>query len=81
MFDFIHMFSCSGNLGDLEEVSATPGRPPSRDIYNEAVSVNQKIYEDYHVYPYTYSAGFHYRQRDFKGALKSWAEAANVIKR
>jgi len=70
-----------GNLGDLEEVSATPGRPPSRDIYNEAVTVNQKVYEDYHVYPYTYSAGFHYRQRDFKGALKSWAEAANVIKR
>eukprot|EP00092_Neocalanus_flemingeri_P029897 GFUD01032462.1.p1 GENE.GFUD01032462.1~~GFUD01032462.1.p1 ORF type:complete len:453 (+),score=81.70 GFUD01032462.1:809-2167(+) len=70
-----------GNLGDLEEVSATPGRPPSRDIYDEAVAVNQKIYQDYHVYPYTYSAGFHYRQRDFKGALKSWAEAANVIKR
>jgi len=70
-----------GNLGDLEEISATPGRPPSREIYNEAKAVNQKIYEDRHVYPYTYSAGFHYRQRDFKGALKSWAEAANVIKR
>ena len=74
-------FISQGNLGDLEEISATPGRPPSREIYNEAKAVNQKIYEDRHVYPYTYSAGFHYRQRDFKGALKSWAEAANVIKR
>jgi len=70
-----------GNLGDLEEISATPGRPPSREIYEEAVAINKKVYQDNHVYPYTYSAGFHYRQRDFKGALKSWAEAANVIKR
>jgi len=70
-----------GNLGDLEEISSTPGRPTSKDIFEEAVSVNQRIYGSFHVYPYTYSAGYRYRQGDFKGALKAWAEAAGVVKR
>ena len=73
--------TCLGNLGDLEEVSATPGRPASTDLFTEAVAVNQNVYSDHHVYPYTYSAGFYYRQRDYKGALKAWAEAASVMKR
>lgn len=70
-----------GNLGDLEEVSATPGRPPSQDIYDEAVSIGRKIYLDYHVYPYTYLAGFYFRQNNYKQALEAWASAANIIKR
>jgi len=70
-----------GNLGDLEEISSTPGRPTSKDIFEEAVSVNQRVYGSFHVYPYTYSAGYRYRQGDFKGALEAWAEAASVVKR
>ena len=70
-----------GNLGDLEEISSTPGRPASKDIFEEAVSVNQRVYGSFHVYPYTYSAGYRYRQGDFKGALQAWAEAASVVKR
>jgi len=70
-----------GNLGDLEEISSTPGRPSSKDIFEEAVKVNQKIYNSFHVYPHTYSAGYRYRQGDYKGALAAWAEAASVVKR
>merc|ERR1711962_279932 len=70
-----------GNLGDLEEISPTPGRQSSQELYHEAVRVSRGEYRDQHVYPYTYLVGFHYRQRDFKGALRSWADAANVIKR
>lgn len=50
-----------GNLGDLEEVSASPGRPSSQELYQEAIQVARKEYGDHHVYPYTYLAGFHYR--------------------
>jgi len=70
-----------GNLGDLEEISATPGRPPSIDIYDEAVTVGREIYLDHHVYPHTYLAGFYFRQNNYKGALESWSDAANIIKR
>merc|ERR1719187_2012164 len=70
-----------GNLGDLEEISGSTGRPASQELYDEAVEVARRDYGDQHVYPYTYLAGFHYRQRDFKAALKAWAEAAGVIKR
>jgi len=70
-----------GNLADLEEIAPTKGRPHCRDLYAEAISVNQKTYQDHHVYPYTYNAGFRYRQGDFLGAIRSWAEAASVVKR
>ena len=70
-----------GNLGDLEEISGSTGRPASQELYDEAVEVARRDYGDQHVYPYTYLAGFHYRQRDFKAALRAWADAASVIKR
>ena len=70
-----------GNLADLEEIAPTKGRPHCRDMYAEAISVNQKTYQDHHVYPYTYNAGFRYRQGDYPGAIRSWAEAASVVKR
>merc|ERR1711874_74395 len=49
--------------------------------FEEAVKVNQKIYSSFHVYPHTYSAGYRYRQGDYKGAPEAWAEAASVVKR
>ena len=70
-----------GNLGDLEEVSASPGRPTCQEIYREAIEIGQRVYGDYHVYPYTYCAGYHFRQKNYKEALKYWSLAANAIKR
>lgn len=84
LYDLGHLESypmALGNLGDLEEVSASPGRPSSQELYHEAVVAGQRQYGDHHIYPYTYLAGYHYRQHNYRAALRSWADAANVIKR
>ncbi|RUS72295.1 hypothetical protein EGW08_019941 [Elysia chlorotica] len=70
-----------GNLGDLEEISPTPGRPPPLEIFQEAISVAVKYYNNHHVYPYTYMGGYLYRKRRYKEAIKCWAEASNVIRK
>ncbi len=70
----------SGNLGDLEEICSSLGRPPCTRLFSEAIDVNRRVYANHHVYPYTYQAGFFYRDRQLKKALESWASAADVIK-
>ena len=70
-----------GNLADLEEISATAGRPSCEQLLAEAVRVSQQLYGGRHVYPHTYTAGFRYRRGDYRGAMRAWAEAAGVVKR
>ena len=67
-----------GNLGDLEEISPTANRPGAEEILKEGIRVNQSIYKDQHVYPYTYLAGFYYRQKQFMKAMEYWVKAAHV---
>jgi menin len=43
-----------GNLGDLEEISPSLGRPSCETIFNEAIAATRKTYDNHHVYPYTY---------------------------
>lgn len=68
-----------GNLGDLEEISPTPGRPPPLTIFQEAISSDVKNYNNHHVYPYTYMGGYLYRKKRYKEAIQCWAEASAVI--
>ncbi|CAG2112544.1 unnamed protein product [Medioppia subpectinata] len=70
-----------GNLGDLEDIcpSLTPRKSPI-ELFYEAIAVAKKSYADHHVYPYTYLAGYLYRNGRFKEALKTWADAAQVVK-
>ena len=49
-------------------------------ILNEAIEANRTSYNNQHVYPYTYQAGFYYRIKDYEKALEVWADAADVIK-
>lgn len=70
-----------GNLGDLEEISPTPGRPPPVDIFEEAIQSSKVHYDNQHVYPYTYLGGYHNRNHNYKQALKAWAEATNAVKK
>ena len=70
-----------GNLADLEEISATAGRPSCEQLLAEAVRVSQQLYGGRHVYPHTYTAGFRYRRGDYRGAMRAWAQAAGVVKR
>ena len=50
-----------GGVADLEEVAPTPDRTPAEEIFNEAIRLNKEVYNNHHVYPYTYRAGFYYR--------------------
>lgn len=69
-----------GNLGDLEEIAPSIGRPSSLRLFEEAIEVNRRVYNNHHVYPYTYLAGYYYRMKEFNKALETWANAADVIK-
>lgn len=67
-----------GNLGDLQEISPTPGRPTAEEILKEGIKVNQILYKDQHIYPYTYLGGFYYRQKQYMKAIDCWVKAAYV---
>ncbi|XP_017784683.1 PREDICTED: menin [Nicrophorus vespilloides] len=69
-----------GNLGDLEEISATPGRVPCNTLFQEAIVSARTFYNNQHVYPYTYQGGYFYRNKKYKEAFESWANASDVIR-
>ncbi|XP_040035668.2 menin [Gasterosteus aculeatus] len=68
-----------GTLADLEDQDPIPGKESPMTIHLKAVSSAQKHYNNEHIYPYMYLAGFHYRHRDVREALGAWAEAAQVM--
>uniref|UniRef100_A0A3B4XMC2 Menin n=1 Tax=Seriola lalandi dorsalis TaxID=1841481 RepID=A0A3B4XMC2_SERLL len=68
-----------GTLADLEDQDPIPGKESPLKIHLKAVSSAQRHYNNEHIYPYMYLAGFHYRHRDVQEALRSWAEAAQVM--
>ncbi|XP_033103423.1 uncharacterized protein LOC117106181 [Anneissia japonica] len=68
-----------GNLGDLESISPSPGRPSCEEIFEAAINSAQRYYNDHHVYPYTYLGGHLYRHQRYKDALKRWAQASSVV--
>ena len=67
-----------GNLGDLQEITLTPGRPSAEEILKEGIRVNQTLYKDQHIYPYTYLGGYYYRQKHYVKAIECWVKAAYV---
>ncbi|XP_028988959.1 menin [Betta splendens] len=68
-----------GTLADLEDQEPIPGKENPLKIHLKAVSSAQKHYNNEHIYPYMYLAGFHYRHRNVREALRAWAEAAQVM--
>ncbi|XP_027894353.1 menin [Xiphophorus couchianus] len=68
-----------GTLADLEDQELIPGKENPLQIHLKAVGSAQKFYNNEHIYPYMYLAGFHYRHRNVQEALKAWAEAAQVM--
>ncbi|AWO95783.1 putative menin isoform 2 [Scophthalmus maximus] len=68
-----------GTLADLEDQDPIPGKENPLKMHLKAVSSAQKHYNNEHIYPYMYLAGFHYRHRDVQEALRAWAEAAQVM--
>ena len=84
-----------GNLADLIEVihpelvlptSSARSLPPPLHaqvlaLYHEAISSALTYYNDGHIYPYLYLAGFYVRCGDWSRALSTWARAARVVSR
>uniref|UniRef100_A0A7N6ADQ6 Menin n=1 Tax=Anabas testudineus TaxID=64144 RepID=A0A7N6ADQ6_ANATE len=68
-----------GTLADLEDQDPIPGKESPLKIHLKAVNSAQKHYNNEHIYPYMYLAGFHYRHRNVQEALRAWAEAAQVM--
>ncbi|XP_065207201.1 menin isoform X2 [Planococcus citri] len=69
-----------GNLGDLEEINPSPGRPACSSLFQEAILAARLYYKNMHVYPYTYQGGYFYRHNMYKEAFESWANASDVLK-
>ncbi|KAL1509263.1 hypothetical protein ABEB36_004026 [Hypothenemus hampei] len=69
-----------GNLGDLEEIS--PKRPElsCSTLFEEAIESARRYYNNQHVYPYTYQGGYYFRNKMYKEAFESWANASDVIR-
>uniref|UniRef100_A0A8C5X3V2 Menin n=1 Tax=Malurus cyaneus samueli TaxID=2593467 RepID=A0A8C5X3V2_9PASS len=69
-----------GNLADLEELEPTPGRPNPLTLYHQGIHSARTYYNNEHIYPYLYLAGFHCRNKNVKEALEAWADTATVIR-
>nr|XP_061810786.1 menin-like isoform X1 [Nerophis lumbriciformis] len=69
----------TGTLADLEDQDPIPGKESPLEIHLKAVRSAQKHYNNEHIYPYMYLAGFHYRHRNVRDALRAWADAAQVM--
>uniref|UniRef100_T1HZF3 Menin n=1 Tax=Rhodnius prolixus TaxID=13249 RepID=T1HZF3_RHOPR len=69
-----------GNLAELEEFKPTVGRVPCFTLLQQAILSARRYYDNCHVYPYTYQAGYFYRHALYKQAFHSWANASDVIK-
>ncbi|XP_028837994.1 menin isoform X2 [Denticeps clupeoides] len=68
-----------GTLADLEDQEPIFGKENPLSIHLKAVESAKKYYNNEHIYPFMYLAGYHYRHRNVKEALGSWAEAASVM--
>ncbi|CAH1407056.1 unnamed protein product [Nezara viridula] len=69
-----------GNLAELEELKPTDGRVPCFSLLQQGILTARKYYNNMHVYPYTYQAGYFYRHNLYKQAFNSWANGSDVIK-
>ncbi|XP_035608835.1 menin-like [Oncorhynchus keta] len=68
-----------GTLADLEDQEPIPGKESPYAIHLKAVNSAKKYYNNEHIYPFMYLAGYHYRHREVREALGAWAEAAQVM--
>ncbi|XP_039514876.1 menin-like, partial [Pimephales promelas] len=68
-----------GTLADLEDQEPMTGKESPLSIHLKAVDSAKKYYNNEHIYPFMYIAGYYYRHRNVQEALRSWAEAASVM--
>ena len=67
------------NLADLEEIECSDPNLHIETLYEESIRINKEIYEGYHVYPFTYFGGYHYRKNNFLQAIHLWKQGAQAV--
>ena len=70
-----------GNLGELEEIRPTASRPKPMVLFHKAVEASSRFYNNHHVYPHTSLGNFCNRHHFYKEAIRSWCNAADVIRK
>ena len=70
-----------GALADLAELSGSVNVESVIRLYYEAITSAITHYENHHIYPYLYLAGFWFRSRVYSHALFCWRNAAQVVSR
>ncbi|XP_016116597.1 menin-like [Sinocyclocheilus grahami] len=68
-----------GTLADLEDQEPMTGKESPLSIHLKAVESAKKYYNNEHIYPFMYLAGYYYRHKNVQEALGSWSEAASVM--
>ncbi|KAJ8246765.1 hypothetical protein GJAV_G00255160 [Gymnothorax javanicus] len=68
-----------GTLADLEDQDPIPGRETPLSLHMKAVNSAKTHYNNEHIYPFMFLAGYHYRHRNVREALGAWAEASSVM--
>lgn len=74
-----HCEAATFQWNNLKLVDDELTHQPCCFVIHQAVTSAQKHYNNEHIYPYMYLAGFHYRHRNVREALRAWADAAQVM--
>eukprot|EP00088_Acartia_fossae_P027882 TRINITY_DN28635_c0_g1_i12.p1 TRINITY_DN28635_c0_g1~~TRINITY_DN28635_c0_g1_i12.p1 ORF type:complete len:549 (-),score=101.95 TRINITY_DN28635_c0_g1_i12:665-2311(-) len=77
-----------GTLAEYVEEGEEDGHPdPNRtnvitpeQLYAKAISANEKLYGNRHIYPYLFSAGFFQRVGNHVKAFTNWANASQTLR-
>lgn len=74
---------CRNSTYELIRITALSffnSRVPCNVLFEEAIQSARNHYNNQHVYPYTYQGGYFYRNKMYKEAFESWANASDVIR-
>lgn len=53
--------------------------PAALSFSAQGINSAKHFYNNEHIYPYMYLAGYHCRNKNVKEALEAWADSATVI--
>lgn len=76
LYHQVTMGGCFGDPGAWPGAPRCVLTPPRRP---QGIHSARTYYNNEHIYPYLYLAGFHCRNKNVKEALEAWADTATVI--
>ena len=67
------------SLAELEAILPSSDRMDTTELLLQSVSSGKTCYGNMHVYPYIYLGKHYFEDGKFKDALRTWADAAEVV--